>query len=136
MKAVCVYGFTWKQLMIRIAATLACTMGLSACATLPDWVVAPTFLNAGATADVGHYSFDWNLSGDRQLAPLQVFDNGKETWLQFMPEQFVPAIFRRTQNGKKPLTYTRRGDYLIIDGVWPELIFRGGTSRAVAQKRI
>ena len=122
--------------MIRIAATLACTMGLSACATLPDWVVAPTFLNAGATADVGHYSFDWNLSGDRQLAPLQVFDNGKETWLQFMPEQFVPAIFRRTQNGKKPLTYTRRGDYLIIDGVWPELIFRGGTSRAVAQKRI
>ena len=121
--------------MIRIVTTLACAIGLSACATLPDWAVAPAFLNSDTAADAGHYSFDWQLSGERQLAPLQVFDNGNKTWLQFMPGQIVPAIFRRTQSGEQPLSYTRRGDYLVTDGVWPELSFRGGSARAVARKK-
>lgn len=120
--------------MIRILTTLACTVGLSACAPLNDWVAASTFLNPIGSVDDGQYSFDWYLSGDREIAPLQVFDNSKKTWLQFMPGQISPAIFRRTQSGEYPLSYTRRDDYLIIDGVWPELIFRGGSARAVARK--
>ena len=120
--------------MIRILTTLACAMGLSACAPLNDWGAVSTFLNPVSSADDGQYSFDWHLSGDRQIAPLQVFDNGKKTWLQFMPGQISPAIFRRAKSGEYPLSYTRRDDYLIIDGVWPELIFRGGLARAVARK--
>lgn len=120
--------------MIKILTTLACAMGLSACVPFNDWVTASNFLNPGGLENGSQYSFDWHLSGERQIAPLQVFDNGKKTWLQFMPGQISPAIFRRTQSGEYPLSYTRRDDYLIIDGVWPELIFRGGSARAVARK--
>ena len=123
--------------MIRIIAIVACVAGLSACAPLPDWVVAPDFLrpDAAPAPAAGHYNFDWQLSGERRLAPIQVFDNGERTWLQFMPGQIIPAIFGRTQHGDQLLSHTRHGDYLVIDGVWPELSFRGGASRATAQKQ-
>lgn len=121
--------------MVKIAITVVCAVFLSACSTLPDWVLAPQFSGLSSAAELGNYSFDWHLSGERQIAPLQVFDNGKKTWLQFMPEQVVPAIFQSTPQGDQPLRYTRDGDYLILDGIWPKLSFRGGSLVAYAERR-
>ncbi len=44
---------------------------------------------AGSSA----YDFAYRLSGDRRVAPIQVFDDGHVTWLQFAPGQAAPAIF-------------------------------------------
>lgn len=122
--------------MVRIAIMAVCAVFLSACSTLPDWVKAPQFAGFSSAAELGNYSFDWHLSGERQVAPLQVFDNGKKIWLQFMPEQVVPAVFQSTPQGERPLRYKREGDYLILDGVWQKLSFRGGSLVAYAERRV
>lgn len=124
--------------MIRIATTVLCAVSLSACANLPDWIAAHQFLNGDAhrTAPASaQYSFDWSLSGERQVAPLQVFDDGEKTWLHFLPDQIAPAIFQHTEQGQQLLPYVRQGDYLVLDGVWPVLSFRGGGLSASAHKQ-
>lgn len=122
--------------MIRIAITVLCAVSLSACADLPDWAAARQFLSGGfSQAGAAQYHFDWQLSGEQQVAPLQVFDDGKKTWLHFLPEQIVPAIFAHTEQGDRLLPYVRQGEYLILDGVWPLLRFRGGALNASAHKQ-
>lgn len=98
---------------------------LSACAGGPDW---SRLLQAKTAEPAGteYFSFAWRLSGDRAVAPLQVFDNGRRMWLQFASRQALPAVFERLPSGDRPLSYTREGPYVVVQGVWPSLVLRGG----------
>ena len=112
--------------MVKTLAVILLPTLLGACTTLSSW---PPFAAEAASlqaSEPGRYSFSWRLSGDRAVAPLQVFDNGRQTWLQFAPQQAVPAIFERSTLGDRPLTYRREGDYIVLAGVWPRLVLRGG----------
>jgi len=80
----------------------------------------------------GPYYFAWRLSGDRAVGPLQVFDNGRDTWLQFMPNQALPALFGVRDEVEYLLPYQRRGPYLHVTGIWPQLVLRGGALTARA----
>lgn len=80
------------------------------------------------------FRFDWQLSGDPAVAPLQVFDDGRETWLQFLPGQPLPAIFGADAGGEHPLPYVRREPYVVVAGSWKGLSFRGGRLTARAQR--
>ncbi|WP_454690887.1 TcpQ domain-containing protein [Achromobacter aloeverae] len=82
------------------------------------------------------YDFNWRLSGERAVAPLQVFDDGRRTWLHFAPGQALPAIFAVGREGERPVPYLRRDPYVVIEGVWPALIMRGGRLRAVARRHV
>lgn len=108
---------------------------LPACTHLPDF---PGLLKPAESttlhAETGQYSFAWRLSGDREVAPLQVFDNGEKTWLQFPKEHTVPAIFQHTSTGDRLLTYQRQGPYVILSGVWPSLILRGGSLQSRVER--
>lgn len=122
--------------MIRLATTVLGAASLAACANLPDWVSSHPLLDGRvARTEPAQYNFDWILSGERQLAPLQVFDDGQKTWLHFLPGQIAPAIFQHTDHGERLLSYVRQGDYLILDGVWPALTFRGAALSAFARKQ-
>ncbi|WP_231755413.1 TcpQ domain-containing protein [Bordetella sp. N] len=114
--------------MHRISGCLAVLPCVTACAPSawkPQDVITP-----GA-----RYDFNWRLSGQRAVAPLQVFDDGHRTWLHFAPEQPLPAIFAVAREGERPVAYQRRDPYVIVDGVWPALIMRGGNLRAVARRQ-
>src|SRR5690606_14399508 len=78
-----------------------------------------------------HYHFEWQLSGHRAVAPLQVFDDGNKTWLQFPPGQPVPAIFAIAPEGDRLLRPRLQGDYQVLDGVWPRLRVRGGRQQSL-----
>ncbi|NYT66515.1 TcpQ domain-containing protein [Alcaligenaceae bacterium] len=115
--------------MVRLLFITVVVGLLSACAHLPDWVKNPLLGEPPGPSSLtaaSQYRFDWRLSGDRQVAPLQVFDNGKQTWLQFQPDQAIPAIFQHTPQGDTPLTYQRQGPYVVLPGVWSQLVLRGG----------
>src|SRR5690606_40040164 len=61
------------------------------------------------------YDFAYRLSGDRRVAPVQVFDDGRTTWLQFQPGQTLPAVFVATPadpSGVQLSTYTQQRPYL------------------------
>jgi len=108
------------------AAAWLCVALLAGCAATPDWsLFRPP--SERRPARPGAFDFAWRLSGDRQTAPLQVFDDGRATWLQFAPGQAVPAIFASASDGDVPLPYRREGPYIVLDGVWPALLLRGGS---------
>ncbi|VFR52673.1 putative lipoprotein [plant metagenome] len=79
------------------------------------------------------YDFNWRLSGERALAPQQVFHDGQDTWLQFAPGQAVPALFAQSAQGERALPYQSRDPYVLVRGVWPALLMRGGSAVARAQ---
>lgn len=79
------------------------------------------------------YDFNWRLSGERALAPQQVFHDGQDTWLQFAPGQAVPALFAQSAQGERALPYQSRDPYVVVRGVWPALLMRGGSAVARAQ---
>jgi len=107
-------------------------VGLSGC------LVGTGALRDGAAfvptgASIGQYHFAWKLSGNRAVAPLQVFDNGRQTWLQFPPGQPIPAVFARLPQGDQLLIPTTGSAGLVmLDGVWPQLIIRGGALQSMA----
>lgn len=98
------------------------------------------FPGAGATAwssmgpQAGAFRFDWRLSGDPAVAPMQVFDDGNRIWLQFAPRQPLPAIFGVRGNGEHALPYVRREPYVVVSGDWQALRFRGGRLAARAER--
>jgi len=116
--------------MIRLLGAGLLLAGLGGCAVPADgaWWRDLT----GPSPAPGVYRFDWRIAGDPALAPLQVFDDGRETWLQYPAGQPVPAVFERTARGDRLLRPRRDRDYLILRGVPERIILRGGLSRAEA----
>ncbi|WP_442592402.1 TcpQ domain-containing protein [Parapusillimonas sp. JC17] len=112
--------------MSRIFAIFLACATLAACTPSMRWPW-PAPASQTAPTQGARYSFAWRLSGDRAVAPLQVFDDGRQTWLQFSESQAVPAIFARGAKGDQLLSYARQGPYVVLPGVWPELILRGGS---------
>lgn len=88
-------------------------------------------LDTGAQA----FHFGWRLSGEPRVGPLQVFDNGARTWLHFAPGQPVPAVFGLRNGREQSLTLKPEGQFQIVQGVWPQLLFRAGLSLAQARRR-
>ncbi|CAM5411890.1 TcpQ domain-containing protein [Eoetvoesiella caeni] len=112
-------------MLAKYAAALAVLL-LGGCAGLPDWKLFAGPKNHTSVAGSGEFDFSWRLSGEPSVAPLQVFDNGRRMWLQFAPEQPIPAVFARTAEGDRLLEYRREGPYVVLDHVWPHLLLRGG----------
>lgn len=112
--------------MFRVLTAVIVMCALSACAQTPQWSWSKGFANLDFAPRAQAFSFDWELSGDPQIAPLQVFDDGRRTWLQFAADQVPPAVFRRTERGDVLLKASRDGAYQVIDGVWPHVLVRGG----------
>lgn len=82
----------------------------------------------------GTLDFSWKLSGDKSVAPLQVFSDTAHIWLQWQPNQTLPAIFGVTAQGEQLATYVRQGPYTKLDAYWTGLIFRGAHRQARARR--
>lgn len=119
--------------MVRILLLAVGLSGLSGCALPLASRSASTSWQAAGPAAQG-FRFDWRLSGDPAAAPMQVFDDGRETWLQFAPGQALPAIFGVGPDGERALPYVRREPYVVLAGGWRALAFRGGRLSARAQR--
>ncbi len=76
--------------------------------------------------EYARFNFDWLLDGDREIMPVQVFDDGARMWLQFPPEGTWPAVFEVAPGGWSPLRYRREGPYMVLDALHETLILRGG----------
>ena len=83
---------------------------------------------------VGKLDFGWRLSGDRSVAPLQIFSDATRTWLQWGPQQPVPALIGVDEHAERVLPYRLQGPYAVIDGHWSQLQFRAGSLQARARR--
>jgi len=94
----------------------------------------PSEQPSGTNIPSGKLDFGWRLSGDRAVAPLQVFSDASRTWLQWLPGQILPIILGSSEQGEQVLTYLRQGPYTIIEGHWPALLFRSARQQARARR--
>lgn len=94
----------------------------------------PSEQPGGANIPSGKLDFAWRLSGDRAVAPLQVFSDASRTWLQWLPGQMLPIILGASEQGEQVLTYLRQGPYTIVEGHWSALLFRSARQQARARR--
>lgn len=87
-----------------------------------------------ALVPAGSLDFGWKLSGNRTVAPLQVFSDSARTWLHWHPDQSLPVIVGIGSEGEQVLTYRRQPPYTVIEGHWPQLSFRAGRQQAFASR--
>lgn len=85
-------------------------------------------------ASYAQFSFDWQLSGEPEVMPVQVFDDGLSMWLQFSPEGAWPAVFKVSAAGWRPLSYRSEPPYMVLDGIHEHLELRGGRLRGSVRR--
>jgi len=85
---------------------------------------------------VGDPDFNWHLSGDRRVAPRQVFSDASHIWLQWHPHQSIPTVFAQSGVHWQVLDLRMQGQYAIVDGQWQVLRFQGAQLQAHAHRRI
>lgn len=66
----------------------------------------------------------YKLSGDRALRPIRISDDGVHMYLEWAPEQDLPAVFSVSTLGEGMVEGYMRGGIFIIDRVYGELVFR------------
>lgn len=120
--------------MVRVVFFAVGLSSLAGCAVLsaPRPAVGLSWQASESTAQ--GFRFDWRLSGDPAVAPMQVFDDGRDIWLQFAPDQPLPAIFGVGPDGERVLPYLHREPYVVLAGGWNALLFRGGRLSAKARR--
>jgi type IV secretion system protein VirB9 len=77
------------------------------------------------------YNFHYSFSGDRALAPLRVFDDGRATYFQFAPTSDAPAIFVLDNGQEEVANAQARGDFLVVDRLAADFALRYGRRRTV-----
>lgn len=66
---------------------------------------------------MARYDFAYRVAGDRGVAPVQVFDDGVNTYLQFSQQHRLPAIFAVSEYGQSLVDFRRDGPYIVVPGV-------------------
>lgn len=90
-------------------------------------VAGNVFSVAAPALSIGRFSFDYEIAGDGRSRPIQVFDNGAKTYLQYSAGVDVPAFF--SPNGDQHFVPTQEGPYAVIAGAPRDLIAQMGLSR-------
>jgi len=93
----------------------------------PPAPAAPQVAEKAPETTPADLHFDWATAGARQLLPVRAFDDGKATWLAWPKDAAMPAILQREPNGEEgPVNYRVQGEYVVVDGVPPQLVLRQG----------
>lgn len=111
-------------------------LALSGC-VVKDTAIDDSFVQVADHAVlVGNPDFNWHLSGDRRVAPRQVFSDARHIWLQWHPHQAIPTVFAQMGAQWQVLDLRTQGQYSIVDGHWSVLRFQGAQLQAHAHRRI
>lgn len=79
------------------------------------------------------YNYAYTYTGQDTLAPLKIYDNGQQTFLE-MPAGLEPSVFAVGQDGKEyPARATRgQNNQLVVDAVSSKIILRYSESDFVS----
>ena len=87
----------------------------------------------GSKSNPQNYNWEYSFSGDKQLVPSHVFDDGHFTYLMLRKNQSVPAIFSVNRTGEESVVnFRKKDDYLIILRVSPQLSLRDGKNHVAS----
>jgi type IV secretion system protein VirB9 len=93
-----------------------------------------TYATSSASPDLSHpekYNFNYSISGNEEIAPIKIFDDGEFTYLQFRDKNAeIPAIFAVDEALRESMVNYRLAqdnpNMVIIEQVFPKLSIRKG----------
>ena len=89
--------------------------------TTPEAAAESKAINKSYTENFGSSELS------REIAPLEVYDDGLFTYLKFDRQTDFPAVYRVAENNVETLLNSHvKGDWLVIHGVYKELRLRAG----------
>ena len=92
-----------------------------------DARVSPGRAGSEAGIDPAAWNWQYTVAGDTTQAPVNVFDDGAHTYLQFDPKTRVPAIFLVHPDETESLVnVVRRGRFLVVHDVGRQFTLRNG----------
>ena len=72
---------------------------------------------------------NYSFTGSKAIAPIKAFDNGTFTVFKFAKNEPIPAIFAvDAKRNESSLNVHAQGDYVFIQGVYPQYTFRNGNN--------
>lgn len=79
----------------------------------------------------------YQVKGEASLRPARVSDDGLRTYIEWGADQALPAVFALNPLGEEETvdSYIRQG-VMVIDRVYPRLVFRIGKRNAKAERQI
>ncbi|HDS3856742.1 TPA: P-type conjugative transfer protein VirB9 [Legionella pneumophila] len=82
--------------------------------------------------DPKNYNWNYRFSGNKEIMPLHVFDDGTFTYFELRKNQAVPAIFAvEDARAKESLVNIRReGNYMVVQRIAPQFTLRFGSTVA------
>lgn len=95
-------------------------------APAPQALKAPKAVNP-APADMRplHPNYNYTYAGPDAIAPLQVYDDGRSTFIKYRRlSQPLPAAFAVANGKEYPIVYTVRDSSLVFDSVVGEMVLR------------
>ncbi len=79
--------------------------------------------------------FDWAGKGKSALLPRRAFDDGQALYLAWDSSAAIPAMLTVDAQGVEgPVNYSMKGDYVVIDQIPDQLLFRSGRSVATLSR--
>jgi type IV secretion system protein VirB9 len=79
------------------------------------------------------WNFKYSFKGSRVAAPVQVLDDGEFTYIRFANHESVPAVFEvDTQKNETLANFRREGEWLVIEKVTRQLVFRSAGNVEIA----
>lgn len=91
------------------------------------------------TVNPSSLSFDYRTEGEAPFKPVNIFDDGRFTWLRLDKKlQDMPAIFLLSEGGKKTevINYTIHKDYVLISRMVDGLLLKLGDQEVKVIKGI
>lgn len=79
---------------------------------------------------IGGYDFAYSSTGDSRALPVQVFDSGTDTYLQFRSGDAIPAIFSMSSSGMTLSVPRFEGPYVVVPNVHGHMLLQLGRSQA------
>jgi len=127
---------------MRVMISWVSTIGISVVLGVSGCAVKDTAIDQSPVSEISHAGllgepdFNWHLSGDRRVAPRQVFSDERRIWVQWHPHQAIPTVFAQAAGPAWHVVTARdEGPYTIIDGQWSILRFQGAQLQAHAHRR-
>lgn len=93
-----------------------------------------TFATSSSAPDLAHpekYNFNYSISGNEEVAPIKIFDDGDFTYLQFRDKNAeLPAIFAVDEDLRESMVNYRlaadNNNMVIVEQVFKKLSIRHG----------
>ena len=91
--------------------------------------------NLSSFQDPKKYNMNYTFNGNKNIMPVQVWDDGKVTYMQFSPNQPQPAIFAvEGKDGNEAVVNYRRlnDDLVLVERVAPQFTLRLGANQVAS----